>query len=212
MGRITTDQSHQVVSALVTNVNWDEIDFEESGLQELVIRKAKEAGTQFAAFLKNGGRVIFGEPKIVKIDRSQPFGPVKFLGEGWSIAEQDERSLALTEIDLAKVWLETTLRDGETRVRGEEKLRRLKEAGHIRLDVRVFQTLWENQALIPESWKQKTNGETTYICFDGTVLRNPRGYRYGLSLYWDDGQWHWNYDWLEYGWHVNIPSAVLASI
>ena len=88
---------------------------------------------------------------IVTIDRSRPFNPAEFIGPGWTTEEQDEGSLLLTEIDLTKVRLETCLNSGEQYIKGEEKLRRLKLAGHIRLDAKVFQTLWENQELVPES-------------------------------------------------------------
>jgi hypothetical protein len=212
MGQITVDQSHQVVATLVTNTTWEEIDFEGAGLQNLVIRNPKEAGRQFTAFLKNGGRVIVGEPRIIPIDRTAPFDPVKWLGQGWTIEEQDKRSLALEQVDLANVRLEHMLKKDESWIKGDEKLKRLKKAGYIRLDAKVFQTFWENQALIPESWKEKTNGNTTFIFFDGTILRDPYGSRYVLYLYWRDGRWHWSCHWLEGCWNVIYPSAVLASI
>ncbi|MFA6397884.1 MAG: hypothetical protein WDK96_03530, partial [Candidatus Paceibacterota bacterium] len=40
------------------------------------------------------------EPKIIKIDRTKPFDPATFIGASWTIVEQDERAIALTEIDL----------------------------------------------------------------------------------------------------------------
>lgn len=212
MGQITVDQSHQVVATLVTNTAWEEIDFEGAGLQNLVIRNPKEAGRQFTAFLKNGGRIIVGEPRIISIDRTAPFDPVKLLGEGWRVGEQDERSLGLNQVDLARVRLEHMLRKGEERINGEERLKRLKKAGYVRLDAKVFQTLWEDQTLIPESWKKKTNGNITFIFFDGTIFRYPVGGRFILCLYWGDGRWRWSYDWLESDWDVCHPSAVLASI
>lgn len=215
MGQITVDQSHQIVATLVANTAWEEIDFEGAGLQNLVIRNAKEAGRQFTAFLKNGGRVIVGEARTIFIDRTAPFDPVKLLelGQGWTIDEQDECSLVLNQIDLTNIRFEHMLKKRESCIKGEERLKRLKKAGHIRLDAKVFQTLWESQALIPESWKEKTNGSTTFIFFDGTVLRNPDGDRYVLCLYWYDGRWNWRYDyWLEFDWYVHYPSAVLASI
>jgi len=58
MRPITIDQSHQVMATLAINTNWSEIDFEESGLQDLIVRNPKEAGRQFTTFLKNGGRTI----------------------------------------------------------------------------------------------------------------------------------------------------------
>lgn len=210
MGKsVSTDQSHSVMAILATNVDWDALD--PDVLQEEVIKKPREAGAQFTIFLRNGAKVIIGEPKVIPIDRTKPFNPVEFIGKGWTIKEQDERSLALTQVDLTKVRFEDCLQKGETSVNGEEKLRRLKKMGHIRLDANVFQTLWENQELIPESWKQKTGGSMTDIFFDGTVLRNPDGRRCLLCLYWRCGEWDWSYRWLDNDWHVSNPSAVLAS-
>ena len=177
---ISIGQSHNLMSILANNVDWDALDGE--AVQEEIIRRPREAGQQFTLFLKNGGRVIVGKPRILPIDRSQPFDPVKFLGQGWTIEEEDERSLVLTQLDLTEVRLEQMLKKGETSIKGEEKLRRLKEVGHIRLDAKIFQALWENQAFIPESWK----GRAVY--FDGTILRNPDGNRCVLYLYWSDGR------------------------
>lgn len=155
---------------------------------------------------------------IVRIDRSQPFNPAAFIGQGWTIwrgpangdgltgqEDQDNRSLALTEIDLTKVQLVTMLKPNETSIKGDEKFKRLKRAKHICLDAKAFQTLWENQDRIPEEWKGK------YIFFDGTVLRNPDGYRCVLYLYFGGGRWHWNCHWLDNDWYSDSPSAVLAS-
>jgi hypothetical protein len=159
----------------------------------------------------------------LSIDRTHLFTP-KFVGEGWSIwrgpadgnglqgtEDQDVRSLYLTETDLGAIRFETMLRGNEASVGGEEKQRLLKTSGFIRLDAKIFQTLWENQYLIPESWKEKTNGDTTFIYFDGTILRNPGGDRYVLCLYWCGGQWNWGYSWLGRNWNANRPSGVLAS-
>jgi len=210
MGKsVTTDQSHAVMAVLATNVDWEDLNGD--ALQEQIVRRPKEAGEQFTAFLKNGAKLIIGERKIVKIDRSKPFDPVSFIGKGWNIEEQDERSLTLTELDLTRVHFKTMLKDNENVVKGKEKLQRLKEAGYIRLDAKIFQTLWENQHLIPEKWKEKTEDNTTFIYFDGTILRRPRGDRYVVYLYWRGGRWHWGYDWLEGDWSVINPSAVLAS-
>ncbi len=212
MGKsVSTDQSHAIMAALATNVDWAQLN--PDLLQEQVVRNATEAGRHFTAFLKAGARLVSNQPTIITIDRSQPFDLAKFIGPGWFIEEQeqDQRSLALTKVDLAKVELITCLKPGEAQVGGEERLKRLKQDGRIRLDAKIFQTLWENQSLIPGAWKEKMNGNTTYIYFDGTPLRNPRGSRYALCLYWRDGQLDWCYRWLEYGWGSNAPSAVLAA-
>lgn len=211
MGQINCDQSHQIMAILATNTDWKSIDFAGLGLQGSIIRNPEEAGVQFTAFLKNGARVIIGEPEIVIIDRSLEFDPASFIGKGWKIEEQDERSLALTEMNLTKVHFKTCLKSGEDHIKGEEKFERLKKAGHIRLNAKIFLTLWKNQQLIPESWKEKIGGSTRYIFFDGTILLSSRGDRYVLCLYWDGGRWHWYYRWLDHDFSAYDPSAVLAS-
>lgn len=205
---INIGQSHNVISILQNNVDWSSLN---GDVIQQIIDDPKGSGAQFTAFLKNGGKVIVGEPKIIKIDRTQPFDPATFIGSGWSIEEQDERSLALGEIDLTEIQFETTLKKGEKLIKGEDKLRRLKDDGRIRLDAGIFKTLLENQILIPEKWKEQTNGNTTYVFFDGTVLRNADGDRCVLFLYWLDGEWDWYYYWLDNDWSADDPSAVLAS-
>lgn len=208
MNKPSQGQVLNAIAILMNNADWDAVS---GTVLQKVINNPRDAGSQFTAFLKNGGRVIQGVPKVIPIDRTSAFDPVTFIGEGWSIVEEDERSLAFTEVDLSKINFETTLAEGETSVVGEEKLKRLKEAGHIRLDAKVFQTLWDNRHLIPESWKQKTNGNTTYIFFDGTILRDPDGRRYVLYLYWQSGEWSWSCSWLGGRWRAYVPSAILAS-
>lgn len=205
---VSTDQSHQLMSTLSTNVDWSALD---ADMIQGIIKDPTNAGRQFTQFLRNGGKVIVGKPTIIPIDRDIPFNPAEFIGKDWKIAEEDERSLALAEVNLDDVQFEDMLESGETSIKGEAKLERLKSAGHIRLDAKIFQTLWENQQLIPESWKEKINGNTRYIFFDGTILLSPVGRRRVLFLYWNDGGWRWNCRWLVYGWGAGYPSAVLAS-
>ena len=207
---VSIDQSHSVIQALANNVDWSVLDGDM--LQEQIIKKPKEAGKQFTLFLKNGGKVIFDSPRVINIDRSIPFDPKTFIDDGWSIEEQDERSIALTEINLTEVMFDSTLKKGEKIIKGEDKLKRLKKkTNRIRLDAGIFKTLWENQILIPLKWKEQTKGKTTFIFFNGTVLRNSHGSRFVLCLYWSDGEWDWHYDWLESDWDANDPSAVLES-
>lgn len=164
-------------------------------------------------------------PTILRIDRSTPFNPAEFIREGWSIwkgplyaggsygfcGDEEQRSLALTEVDLSKIQLVTTFFYGQNCIRGKDKLRRLKESGHIRLDAKVFQTLWENKEKIPESWKEKTDGNITCVFFDGTILRDPNDCCEVLGLYWDGGEWRRRLRWLGDDWYSRYPSAVLVS-
>lgn len=201
--QVGTGQSHALMAVLATKVRWDELDGDI--VQKEMIEQPDRIGAEFMRFLQNRGRVIVVGSKIA-VDRSKPFDPETFIGKGWKIEEQDERSLALPEIDLSAVRLESMLKpeDGGS-VQGKEKLRRLKADGRIRLDAAVFKVLWDNQALIPESWKGKL------IFFDGTVLRSPSGRRCVLCLCWAGSRWAWDYYWLDFDWGDNGPSAVLAS-
>lgn len=208
MNKPSQGQVLNAIAILMNNADWDAVS---GTVLQKVINNPRDAGLQFTAFLKNGGRVIQGVPKVIPIDRTSAFDPVAFIGEGWSIVQEDERSVLLHEVDLSKISLVTMLAEGETSVVGEKKLKRLKGVGHLLLDAKVFQTLWDNQHLIPESWKQKTNGNTTYIFFDGTILRSPHGNRYVLCLYWQSGEWYWRFIWLDLQWDTNNPSVVLAS-
>lgn len=145
---------------------------------------------------------------LLQIDRSKPFDPVTLtdlIGVGWSIVEEDESLLVLTEVDLTKVTLETMLRPGETRIQGEEKLRRLKDLGHIRLDARVFQHLWENQHMIPVAWRSKGD-----VFFDSTIFRGSAGGRYVLFLTWRGGRWYGSLNWLGENLNAECFSACLA--
>lgn len=212
MGKaISRGQALQIAARVATQVNWDELDGDR--LQtEVIDLTTEEFSKRVTAFLRNGARVIIGEPRIAKIDRTKSFNPAEFIGNGWTIEEQDERSLALAEVDIAAIRFETMFNDGETRITGEEKLKRLKSAGYVRLDAKVFQTFWENQYLIPERFKEKTNGNTTFVFFDGSVFRSPYGSRSVLFLFWIDSRWNWRYAWLADDLNANNPSAVLASI
>ncbi|MEA3398950.1 MAG: hypothetical protein U9R00_00330 [Patescibacteria group bacterium] len=151
------------------------------------------------------------DSQILRVELLNPFDPKSFIGKDWSIDEEDEKSLKLTEIDLRKVILKTTLKDNENYVKGEENLKRLKNGKEILLNARVFQALWENQQLIPEEWKEKINEKRTYVFFDGTILQNSDGCRFVLCLYWNVRKWKWRYGWLEGVWFDNNPSAVLSN-
>ena len=149
---------------------------------------------------------------IITILRGR-FHPVEFIGRGWRVSanDTDRSSIDLSEIDLAKVQLVTMLKDEEVSISGEEKLRRLKTSGYIRLDADIFITLWENQHLIPDAWKDKVKGDTKFIFFEGTVLKGLDGNRFVLYMYWLDGAWSYGVSWLDDDWDYDDLSAVIAA-
>ena len=218
---MVSKQGVQLCSSLALTADFEAVDSE---VLKKLNNDPKGTAQKFTVWLKNGGNLVLPGQRIIKIDRARTFDPAKFIGSGSTIwrgpangtglkgeEDQDQRALALTEINLNAVTFDNCLEEGENVVKGEVKLTRLKAKPVIRLDAAVFQTLWENKVLIPESWKEKVNGNTRFIYFDGTILRNPNGDRFVLYLYFEDGEWDWHYCWLGFDWFSYNPSAVLAS-
>jgi hypothetical protein len=167
--------------------------------------------TASAAWLSNECRLSIKGPSALVIDRSKPFDPVKFIDRGWSIVEEDERSLALDEIDFAKVRFESGLNEHERVITGDVKLQRLKVMPGIRLDAKVGQALYEEKGQTTLRWLHETYG-VTWFELAGTVLRYSDGHRYFLYLYrYDDGSWDWGDGWLGSVRRRGSVSPLLAS-
>jgi len=166
-----------------------------------------------ARIIKEGGMEELSMVELV-IDRTQPFISAElFEFDRLIIEEQDERSLALKHIDIAKIQLRNVCRPGESYIYGEERIARFKKTGFIRLDAKVLKALLQNKALIPEGWNQKKNGINPCIAFDGTILH--REYEKGrcvLALCWNGKKWNPAMGWLSNNWGGNSPSAVLINI
>jgi hypothetical protein len=118
---------------------------------------------------------------VLQIDRITPLQELNFsfiyTSEPLEIVWEDERSLALTEIDLDSVQLVTMLKNGEGSISLEEKIRRIRECGHILLDLRVAHAIKSNSKMAlrllrkvkikpkPIFWKPEP-----YVHFDGTIF------------------------------------------
>lgn len=140
----------------------------------------KKSYSDYTKFIRSGGEIA-----LTKINRYQPFDLASFVGENkaYNIIEEDEKALELEEIDLSGVLLmRASISPGTkyNRVSGEEHIKKLKELGYIRLDAAVFKTLWADEMLIPETWKEGR------IYFDGTLIRGPFNQIYVITLYWSE--------------------------
>jgi hypothetical protein len=128
----------------------------------------------------------------ITINRKIPFDPEKFIGKGWSIESEDKESLKLKKINLDDIVFHTGLKDGESYITGEEKLKRMTG---IQFDAKILQTLYENPKYL-EYIYEKTG--KAWFEFMGTILRRPLGHRYALcACREDDGSWSWFYNWLD---------------
>jgi hypothetical protein len=176
--------------------------------------------------LKEKLKCIGGETSIggLKLVRTTLLDIATFVGAGWTFLseEREERSHLLAEIDLVKARFKTCLKDGETSISGEEKLKRLKSSSYVRLGANVFYSLWIDYKergwnSVLEQLRRETDTAYLnffYLDFFGDVLRNSldkAGCRYVLYLQWRDDQWHWGCCWLGGNWHHHNPSVVLES-
>ena len=148
---------------------------------------------------------------LILVKSARKFDPAAFIGKGWYIDPKDEQlPAAPLDIDPKDVVFKNMHRDGETVLNGEERLRRHREAGNICLTADHFLRFWNGRDQLPEEWKRTETGETRYIYFDATVLRDPRGRRSALCLYWDGDAWYWNYRWLGHGFDSQSQSGVAS--
>jgi hypothetical protein len=178
-------------------------------------------------------KVLRGTAKIVceyfRLACDKPFNPAEFIGQGWSVwkgpadgdglsgeEDVDERSLALSQIEIDKFLFEACLQGDENSITGEEKLRRLKvKPDFVRFGANVFLGLWldyqanKENSVLEKLYREK---KITYLDFPGLVLRSPHGDRFVLYLYRNDGgQGGWDYGWLDLDWDDDSLSAGCAS-
>lgn len=211
---VTREQSHAVAAILMQNVDWNALDMD--SLQESVIRDPTGAGVQFTLFLKNGCRAVsIGDMKIV----TAPFDPVKFIGSDWKVSadEHDSRNDGLIEVDFNKADFVDCLKNGETRITGEENLKRLKALKQIRYGAGTFMGLWQDYQVRKKNSVLETLFRTkgiAFLDFFGDVLLDSRGNRCVLSLYRSDGSGHWCWycRWLNDGWIAKRRSAVSSQV
>lgn len=166
---------------------------------------------------------------MTTIDVTEPFDPAEFIGQKWGVwkgpadgdglsgeEDVDGRSLAISVIDPTQILLERYLKEGESWIVGEEKLRRMKDdPNKIRSGGNVFLGLWKDyeangeNSVLERLYQER---RVTYLDFFGLVLRSPVGNRYVLFLYRDDdGGWYWDVSWLDRDWDADDLSAVFAS-
>ena len=186
--------------------------FRRAGWTNALIKKFCEGDNpgKTRQFLESNCRFVIKGPSALIVDRTTPFDPVKFIGAGWEIVEEDKNTLKLTTVDFSDVRFESGLKEGEQTIDGEEKLKRLKRLG-IRLDAKCGQTLYEEKGQATLRWLYDTY-RITWFELSGTVLRYSDGYRYFLYLRrGDDGSWGWAYLWLDNDRSRDLVSPLLAS-
>lgn len=179
-------------------------------------------GTVEAVFNKLGGvdgikRFLAGNVDVVIKDHVINCGVDPYKPDGWNVeSHQDQGEMKLTRdgdnlyLDGKKIefFLSPNQAEGKS-IKGDNLRKELE--GKPVLNACVLDYLREHPELIPESWKVDEKGRPRYIFFWGTIYRNSDGDLCVRCLCWFGDGWHWDYDWLDVGWLVDRPAAVLAS-
>lgn len=129
--------------------------------------------------------------RLIKIDRTRPFDPnqIRSFGQGWTIEGQDERSLALKEIDLSEIQFLSGLRGNEVAIKGEKRLSRMIRSDYVCLDAQIALAIIENSANLHNFGKWNPPGDVSFISFEGTVMFHPSFRRCALTIFWISGEW-----------------------
>lgn len=208
MSHYTEDQTHQVSDA-----------FEEHGFTP---ENLTALGQNTNGVLDQLKLVLMGLATIVrasfKLALDKAFSSAEFIGKGWS---QEDCVEEPGIIDFEQIVLETHLREGETSIRGEEKMKRAKAGKNQQLGGRAFFALWNDwqscksagkpeDSVLEKLRRSKKIGNVIY--FFGMTLRAPNGHRSVLYLCFGGEEWDWDYVWLGLDWGADAPSASLASV
>ena len=132
-----------------------------------------------------------------------------FIPAGCTVEEGKHQKGGSFKWDPKKVKFYLSKQQQKGSVKGE--LLRDALTGQPVFNANLLDFLLANKHLIPEEWKQDEQGRTRYICFWGTEYRYSDGDTFVRCLYWHDGDWRWNYDWLDYEFDVQSPAALRAS-
>lgn len=223
---VTAGQARSLVGSFTVDTPWEGL---EADVQPFIELTPVERGERFAAWIRNGCRLMIGEPKKIKLDHAHPFNPAEFIGnKGWTTwlgpadgdglsgePDQDSREQTLAEVDFSQALIKNFLKEKENSITGEKNLRRQKEAGHIRLGGVTFMALWQDYQTNKENsvleWLYRTS-KVVYLDFFGLVLRSPHGSRFVLCLSrLEGGSWDWHCYWLGDDWGSELCSAGLAN-
>lgn len=204
---ISGGQARSLIASFAVDTPWDNI---KADVQPFIELSPEQRGKMFAAFIANRFRI--SDPKSLL---TKPFNPTEFIGKSWTTwkgsidgdglsgdDDVDPRSLALSEVELAKFIFETCFLAGEKSITGEEKLRWLKrKPKFIRFGGTVFYALWLDYQANKKNgileWLHQNFG-VTFMDFMGQALRGPDGSRRVLCLRRiDGGEWIWGCGWFD---------------
>ncbi len=172
-----------------------------------------EEGSVYLAQLKKFARKeLCWAPNVVHPTEFTPDTLIGAMARWEDVGtDTDDRSLELTEIDFSKVLFETSIKEGENFITGEEKMRRLIGGSGIYLDPRFGVTLLKEkgQQTLERLYRER---DITYFDFFGRILVLQHDCRSVLCLGRRNGEgWNWHTRELTTGWGAGDFTACLAS-
>lgn len=173
-------------------------------------------------------QVLLGHAEICRIERLTPENAVTVGAEqhiincsvlpfeppGLTVAPDSDqlpnRVRGQFIFDPAKIKLHRSPNQkGGKYIKGEKLKKELES--ELVLTANVLDFYLANPNLIPEEWKERTNGYITCVFFWGTVYRDSYGSLFVRYLYFSDSRWYSDYSQLDHDWHGHNPSAERAS-
>jgi len=208
MGQINADQSQAVMATLMQNTRWSEIDFDECGLQNNIIRDPKEAGHQFALFLKNGGRVnarsVITSRSLCGVKETVLLRPVETLvASGEDVLDED----TFFQNRKGEIWVSPSFRK---RFRRTFRKSRASNRKHVACELKRNANDTAIRADLPER-HLSTLGDIARLIKGGALSRDcmyvayvedENGRVFAVDVYWGaDGRGWCVFDWRldEYG-------------
>ncbi|MDZ7798599.1 MAG: hypothetical protein U5L76_03180 [Patescibacteria group bacterium] len=207
---ISAGQAAKIADLVIARLRKSELPH--AVIQSVIEKEGAEIAANFVADVRNRVEacLLVAEPHILK---RLPFDVENFIGKGWSVNEQVSKRSS-DNLEAGQITRNDYLKEGESYINGEERLRRIKVAGEqdLQLDAEDFLALWQEEGHTTLNWLYETKG-ITWLSFWGTILGGPVGRRLVLYLCrYVDGSWRWLYDWVDRDvWSSGRPAAVLAS-
>ena len=153
--------------------------------------------------------VQLGHAEIRQVEHLIDCDADPFVPEGWEVEEHQKGGQFKFDAARVQFYLSESQLKGRRAIKGKE-LRKELSSKPV-LNANVLDYLLAHPHLIPEEWKQDSEGHTRYIFFWGTIYRGSGGDLYVRCLFWFGGRWVWSFRWLEGVWFDQVPAVLLAS-